>query len=252
MATYVLTGGATGIGAAIKARLKAAGHRLVVLDLRDADIEVDLSEASQRQAAITALLEILPESIEGIITCAGVASHFPDLKKILSINYTGSIEIINGLRQRLAPGSSVVMVSSNSAPLCQKPELVELLLEDQWQNIDTMLPEVSGHDCYSGSKQAVAKWMRKHAPEFAGQGIRLNAIAPGYTETAMTKGVAEDPQYGDAIRQFVASIPMQRPGYPEDMADAVEFLLSDKASFVAGSMLYIDGGHDAMFRPKSI
>ena len=252
MATYVLTGGATGIGAAIKARLKAAGHRLVVLDLRDADIEVDLSEASQRQAAITALLEILPESIEGIITCAGVASHFPDLKKILSINYTGSIEIINGLRQRLAPGSSVVMVSSNSAPLCQKPELVELLLEDQLQNIDAMLPEVSGHDCYSGSKQAVAKWMRKHAPEFAGQGIRLNAIAPGYTETAMTKAVADDPQYGDAIRQFVASIPMQRPGYPEDMADAVEFLLSDKASFVAGSMLYIDGGHDAMFRPKSI
>jgi NAD(P)-dependent dehydrogenase (short-subunit alcohol dehydrogenase family) len=252
MATYVLTGGATGIGAAIKARLKAAGHRVVVLDLRDADIEVDLSEASQRQAAITALLEILPESIEGIITCAGVASHFPDLKKILSINYTGSIEIINGLRQRLAPGSSVVMVSSNSAPLCQKPELVELLLEDQWQNIDTMLPEVSGHDCYSGSKQAVAKWMRKHAPEFAGQGIRLNAIAPGYTETAMAKAVADDPQYGDAIRQFVASIPMQRPGYPEDMADAVEFLLSDKASFVAGSMLYIDGGHDAMFRPKSI
>jgi NAD(P)-dependent dehydrogenase (short-subunit alcohol dehydrogenase family) len=252
MSTYVLTGGATGIGSAIKARLKGAGHQVVVLDLREADIEVDLSEASQRQAAITALLDILPESIEGIITCAGVASHFPDLKKILSINYTGSIEIINGLRQRLAPGSSVVMVSSNSAPLCQKPELVELLLEDQWQNIDTMLPEVSGHDCYSGSKQAVAKWMRKHAPEFAGQGIRLNAIAPGYTETAMTKAVADDPQYGDAIRQFVASIPMQRPGYPEDMADAVEFLLSDKASFVAGSMLYIDGGHDAMFRPKSI
>jgi NAD(P)-dependent dehydrogenase (short-subunit alcohol dehydrogenase family) len=252
MSTYVLTGGATGIGAAIKARLKGAGHQVVVLDLREADIEVDLSEASQRQAAITALLDILPESIEGIITCAGVASHFPDLKKILSINYTGSIEIINGLRQRLAPGSSVVMVSSNSAPLCQKPELVELLLEDQWQNIDTMLPEVSGHDCYSGSKQAVAKWMRKHAPEFASQGIRLNAIAPGYTETAMTKAVADDPQYGDAIRQFVASIPMQRPGYPDDMADAVEFLLSDKASFVAGSMLYIDGGHDAMFRPKSI
>ena len=66
------------------------------------------------------------------------------MKKILSINYTGSVEIINGLRQRLAPGSSVVMVSSNSAPLCQKPELVELLLEDQWQDIDAMLPELAG------------------------------------------------------------------------------------------------------------
>ena len=46
------------------------------------------------------------------------------------------------------------------------------------------------------------------------QGIRLNAIAPGYTETAMTKAVADDPQYGDAIRQFVASIPMQRARIP--------------------------------------
>ena len=252
MSTYVLTGGATGIGAAIKARLKGAGHQVVVLDLHDADIEVDLSQASQREAAISALLDMLPESIDGIITCAGVASHFPDLKKILSINYTGSVEIINRLRQRLAPGSSVVMVSSNSAPLCQKPELVEMLLENQWQDIDSILSEVSGHDCYSGSKQAIAKWMRKNAPQFAAQGIRLNAIAPGYTETAMTKGVADDPQYGDAIRKFVASIPLQRSGHPEDMADAVEFLISDKASFIAGSMLYIDGGHDAMFRPASI
>lgn len=252
MGTYVLSGGATGIGAAIKARLKAAGHKVVVLDLRDADIEVDLSQADQRDAAVSSLLERLPETIEGIITCAGVASHFPDLKKILSINYSGSIEIINGLRPRLAQGSSVVMVSSNSAPLCPKPELVELLINDQWESIDALLEQASGHDCYSGSKQAVARWMRKNAPDFARQGIRLNAIAPGYTETAMTKAVADDPQYGNAIREFVASIPMQRPGYPEDMADAVEFLVSDKASFIAGSMLYIDGGHDAMFRPESI
>ena len=252
MATYVLSGGATGIGAAIKARLHAAGHRVLVLDLRDAAIEVDLSEASQREAAINSLLEILPEQIDGIITCAGVASHFADLKKILTINYTGSVDIINGLRSRLAPGSSVVMVSSNSAPLCQKPELADYLLENQWDDIDAMLPELTGHDCYSASKQAVAKWMRRNAPEFAGQGVRLNAIAPGYTETAMTKAVAEDPQYGDAIKKFVASIPMQRPGCPDDMADAVEFLISDKASFIAGSMLYIDGGHDAMFRPTSI
>ena len=68
----------------------------------------------------------------------------------------------------------------------------------------------------------------------------------------MTKAVANDPQYGAAIKKFVASIPMQRPGCPDDLADAVEFLISDKASFIAGSMLYIDGGHDAMFRPVSI
>ena len=252
MANYVLTGGATGIGAAIKARLTAAGHRVLVLDLRDGDIDVDLSVASQRQSAISAVLALGLDSIDGIITCAGVASHFPDKENILTINYSGSNDIIKGLQHRLSAGASVVMVWSNPAPLCKKPDVAELLLNDDWQGIAALLGDLSGHDCYSGSKLAIAKWMRKYAPELARQGIRLNAIAPGYTETAMTKAVADDPQYGDAIRQFVASIPMQRPGHPEDMADAVEFLLSDKASFVSGSMLFIDGGHDAMFRPSAI
>jgi nucleoside-diphosphate-sugar epimerase len=70
MANYVLTGGATGIGAAIKARLTAAGHRVLVLDLRDGDIDVDLSVASQRQSAISAVLALGLDSIDGIITCA--------------------------------------------------------------------------------------------------------------------------------------------------------------------------------------
>jgi len=110
--------------------------------------------------------------------------------------------------------------------------------------------QTEGHECYAGSKQAVAKWVRRIAPSWARKGIAVNAIAPGYIETPMTKAVAESPEYADKIKQFLASIPMQRAGQPEDIANLAEFLLSDKASFISGSVLFCDGGHDAMLRPQ--
>ena len=65
----------------------------------------------------------------------------------------------------------------------------------------------------------------------------------------MTAAVADDPNYGDAIRQFVATIPVGRPGLPEDMAKAESFLFSEEAAFICGSVLCVDGGHDAVMRP---
>jgi NAD(P)-dependent dehydrogenase (short-subunit alcohol dehydrogenase family) len=111
---------------------------------------------------------------------------------------------------------------------------------------------VSGHECYSGSKQAVARWVRRSAPEWARSGIAVNAVAPGYIETPMTQAVAKSPEYADSIRQFLQSIPLQRAGQPQDIADLVSFLLSDNATFIAGSVLFCDGGHDALFRPDQL
>ena len=65
----------------------------------------------------------------------------------------------------------------------------------------------------------------------------------------MTEQVAKDPAMGDAIRAFLASIPLRRPGKPDDIAAAVSYLLGPDASFVCGSVLFVDGGHDAMLRP---
>jgi NAD(P)-dependent dehydrogenase (short-subunit alcohol dehydrogenase family) len=251
MGTYVMTGGATGIGAEIRQRLLAAGHDLIVIDLKNADYCVDLSNRESTQACVQDIAA-KHRHIDGIITCAGVASHFPDKRKILEINYTGSIDIIDGLVGNLETGGRVVVVSSNSAPQCSSPTLVQAMLDNDWTTIDGLLDSVSGHDCYSGSKQAIAKWMRQQAPGLARKGININAVAPGYIDTPMTQAVAQNEQYGAAIKQFVASIPLGRPGLPSDIANAVDFLLSPASSFVAGSVLFIDGGHDAMFRPNTI
>jgi NAD(P)-dependent dehydrogenase (short-subunit alcohol dehydrogenase family) len=111
---------------------------------------------------------------------------------------------------------------------------------------------MEGQTVYSGSKQAVTRWMRKNTPAYAAQGIRMNAIGPGYTRTPLSLAVEEDPVYSEAIKQFIESIPVGRAGLPQDMADAASFLLGDRAGFICGAMLYVDGGHDAMMRPEAL
>jgi NAD(P)-dependent dehydrogenase (short-subunit alcohol dehydrogenase family) len=82
--------------------------------------------------------------------------------------------------------------------------------------------------------------------------VRINAVAPGYTRTAMTMATENDPKFSAAIKDFLAAIPLGRAGEVKDIADAIGFLLSSEASFVSGSILYVDGGHDAMLRPDAI
>lgn len=250
MSTYAMTGGASGIGAAIKQSLLDAGHQLIVVDIANADIEADLSSPEGRQDAINGILAAAPDGLDGFIACAGLGSHVTNLPLIANVNYYGSVDLVEGLRESLAQRQgSVILISSNSAPMDTNPAYVDALLAGDNAELERQLEKMEGQTVYSGSKQAIARWMRRNVAKYAGQGIRMNAVAPGYTETPMTAAIKDDPNYGDAIRQFVATIPVGRPGAPEDMARAVKFLLSEDAAFFCGAVLFIDGGHDAMMRP---
>lgn len=250
MKTYAMTGGASGIGAAIKQSLLDAGHQLIVVDIANADIEADLSSAEGRQSAIASIIAAAPSGLDGFIACAGVGAHVPNLPLIAAVNYFGTTELVAGLRDSLAQkNGAVVLISSNSAPMDTNQGYVDALLAGDKAAVEAQLEGMEGQTVYSGSKQGVARWMRRNTAEYAAQGIRMNAVAPGYTETPMTAAVKDDPNYGDAIRQFVATIPVGRPGLPGDMAKAVSFLFSEDAAFICGSVLFVDGGHDAMMRP---
>ncbi len=102
---------------------------------------------------------------------------------------------------------------------------------------------------YPVTKLALARWVRRHAPseEWAGTGINLNAIAPGAVQTPLLQEGLDDPVVGPAIEQF--AVPIGRRGKPEEIADFVTFLLSDRARFFCGSVLFVDGGTDAQLRP---
>lgn len=250
MGTYVVTGGASGIGAAISQQLQTEGHSVLTVDIQQADIVADLAGSEGRRNAIAGIIQACGDDLAGFVACAGVGSHVPDRSLITAVNYFGAIDLVEGLRETLAQNrAAVLLVSSNSAPMPTNPEYVAALLEGDETTASALAEVMESQPVYSGSKQAVTQWMRRNTAEYAAQGVRMNAIAPGYTRTPLSAAVEDDPTYGDAIKQFIASIPVGRPGEPEDMANAASFLLSDKADFICGVMLFIDGGHDAMLRP---
>jgi NAD(P)-dependent dehydrogenase (short-subunit alcohol dehydrogenase family) len=237
MGKYAVTGAASGIGAAIVAKLKSQGHQIVTVDLRNADINVDLSTAEGRQSAIDGILNAAPEGLDGFVPCAGVGPQVNPIGLITKINYFGTVALVEALKDNLAKKrGAIVLISSNSATMSEYDAayLKALAANDEAGAVE-IIGKLDGQTAYGGSKFAVACWMRKNNADYARLGIRVNAIAPGYTETALTK----------------ESIPVGRPGLPEDQANATAFLLSQEASFISGVVLFVDGGHDAFFRPSN-
>lgn len=253
MGTYVITGGASGIGLAIADQLRSEGHNCLSLDIQEADIVADLSTTDGRAQAIDAIIEKTGGTMAGLVTSAGLGSHVGNNPLVTEVNYFGTVELVEGLRETLARNkASVLLVSSNSAPMPTNPEFVSALLDGNREQACELAQDMEGHPVYSGSKQAVTLWMRKNCVAYAAEGVRINAIGPGYTRTPLSLASENDPKLGDAIKQFIASIPVGRPGVPQDMADAASFLLGERATFICGAMLYVDGGHDAMMRPDAV
>lgn len=251
MAIYAVTGSASGIGRAVKEQLEAGGHDVISIDLHDAEITADLSRSEDCDAVVKAVQARAPEGLDGLVPCAGVGPDSAKPELIPLVNYFATVALVTGLMPALERRrGSVVLISSNSSQMTEYDEsFIQALLAGDRESAIKIGAEIDGQGAYGGGKQALTRWMRHHSEKAAHAGVRMNAIAPGYTETGMTAAGLADPTYGDAIQQFVDSIPIGRPGLPEDQANAVAFLLSDKASFIAGSVLFVDGGHDATFRP---
>ena len=254
MGIYAMTGGATGIGHATKEQLRAQGHTVIVVDIKDADIVADLSTDEGRQAAVDGIHAAAGDGLDGFIPCAGVGPQVSPPSLVGKINYFGALAVTEGVRPLLAKKKgAVVMISSNSAPMGYDKAATDLMLSGDEAAVSAKLDEVGdGQLAYGGGKFALSCWLRKHSAAYAAEGIRLNAVAPGFTQTPLTQAGIDDPQFGQVMKDFVASIPVGRPGDPKDIAEAICFLLDEeRAGFIVGSVLFVDGGHDAMFRPDS-
>ncbi len=252
MATVAVTGSASGIGAAIRERLALEGHRIVGVDLRDAEVEADLATPLGRQAAVEAVRDACNGKLDGLVACAGLGPQVKDHAAIVSVNYFGAEALLAGLRDCLAQGyrSAAVAISSNSSrlPGIESP-IIDACLEGDEERARREAVERGGIFAYAGSKQALARWVRRNAPkpEWAGAGIRLNAVAPGSTMTPLLQDGLDDPEFGGAIRGF--TVPLGGFGRAADIAAAVAFLLGPDAAFCCGTILYADGGSDALIRP---
>ena len=251
MAIYALTGGATGIGAALKQQLRERGDQVIVVDIKEGDVIADLSTVEGRQAAIDGVRALAPDGLNGFIPCAGLGSHIKPPSLIAQVNYFAVIATIEGLRDLVAKkGGSILLVSSNSAPMIENdnPYVMAALAGDEEKALATVS---DGHTGYAGSKRAITIWMRRNVAEYAKGGVRMNAIAPGITMTAMTDEISKDEEFGEAIKMFAEMTPVGGSAEPEQIATAMRFLLSEEASFICGAVLFVDGGTDAMIRPDT-
>ena len=248
-----VTGAASGIGAACAARLGRAGYRVVGVDLHEAEVVADVSTGEGRAAAVAGVLNACGGSLTGLVTCAGLAGS-PDRAGSLlaSVNYFGTIQLLVELRPLLAPGGAAVAISSNSTTVqpAIPAELVEAFLADDEALARELADKVGSLVAYPASKMAVAHWVRRQAtgPDWAGAGLRLNAIAPGMIETPMVAAMRANPETGPLLD--ILPIPVGRTGRPEEIAALVELLLGPDGGFFCGSVLFCDGGSDALLRPN--
>lgn len=253
MSTYAITGAASGIGAATFRRLTDAEHRVIGVDIRDADVVADLSTSQGREEAAAATARLAGDRLDGVICCAGLGplGGAPG-GALVSVNYFGSIGFLTALRPALesADTASVVVISSSSTTT--QPGLPEELVEDclAGNEADAVrrADELTAIPTYPATKMALARWVRRESitPEWIGNGIRLNAIAPGMIDTPMTGGDDLDPELAKALDFY--PVPLGRRGRPDEIAALAEFLLGPGSTLMCGSVVFADGGTDAQLR----
>ncbi|WP_232678475.1 SDR family oxidoreductase [Nocardioides sp. R-C-SC26] len=257
MKTYVVSGSASGIGAATADLLRGQGHTVITLDRHDADVVADLATPQGRDAAVAGV-RALTDVVHGPVPAAGIGgSTGTDPSLVMSVNFFGAVALARGLQGELAAaadrdgGAGVVFLASNSItgmPGWTVGPAAACLREDE-DEARRLASEVEAVMVYPASKAALAWWARREGikPEWIGAGIRLNSVAPGKVTTAMTAEMAADPVFGPLGDSYPTAI--GRDGRPEEIAAPIAFLLSDAASLIVGACLFIDGGTDAILHP---
>lgn len=223
------------------------------IDKDEADVVADLATPEGRRRAVSEASERSAGALAGIVTCAGLAGSPGRAGSLVAaVNYFGSVDVLEGLRPLLAQGGAAVAISSNSTTV--QPAIPADLVEACLDNNEARSAEIADARgslvAYPASKLALAHWVRRNATRrnWAGSGLRLNAIAPGMIDTPMVAGMRADAETAPLLDML--PIPAGRPGRPEEIAALVEFLLGPDAGFFCGSVVFCDGGSDALLRTR--
>lgn len=257
MGTYAITGSASGMGHETAQLLRGNGHNVIGVDIKDADVVADLSTPHGRKEAADRVLAASGNRLDGAVLAAGLGpSPGRDrVRQIAAVNYFGVVEVLAAWRAALAGAgrAKVVVAASNSAttmPAVPRRAVKALLAHDVDKALRAvrLLGPAAPTMMYGASKIAVGRWVRRHAvlPEWAGSGVRLNALAPGAIMTPLLQEQLSNPRQAKAVRSF--PVPLGGFGDAKHMADWMCFMLSDAADFLCGSVVFVDGGTDAYFR----
>jgi 2-deoxy-D-gluconate 3-dehydrogenase len=235
----IVTGAAAGLGAGMAAALAGAGAHVVL---------VDRQEPLDTAAAVRALgREALPLAVDlsDTGTLAGVVSRAVQAfgKVDILINNAGIIRRTPAIDFTEKDWDEVMAINAKTVFFLSQAVARDMMRRKEGKiiNIASLLSFSGGITVpsYSASKGAVAQITKALANEWAGQGIHINAIAPGYMVTNNTENLRKDP---DRTRQITERIPMGRWGTPEDLQGTAIFLASKASDYVNGHVLLVDGG----------
>jgi NAD(P)-dependent dehydrogenase (short-subunit alcohol dehydrogenase family) len=255
--TYAVTGARAGIGAATVAALKAAGARVITVDLADADVICDVGELDRLDVVADRILELAGGTLHGYVNGAGVGPTNRKPSTLLGINAFGAIELMTRLRPAFeqAENPRVTVISSNTITCHPNPISAELirscLARPHAEMLKRIDEEIAPDVAYAVSKTVLTRWARTSAPtaDWLGKGIHLNVVAPGGTDTGMHSERATDPAYRDRVEAF--PLPLGRLLQPDEVAEVVLFTLTPATGALAGSVIFCDAGVDALFHPTA-
>ena len=255
---YVVTGSASGIGAATVELLKERGAKVIGVDIHNADVNADLSTSLGRKEAVSRVIDLSAGKIDGIIACAGLAHP---IAKTVSVNFFGVTEFLDALLPTLSKSSAprVSITSSMASLMPNSPELVDAMLaKNEVGAVAIAQGLVDKGDAeasliYGSTKRAIGRWIRRECikQEWAGAGIPLNAVGPGIVETPM---VADMIATAEARAAIDAMVPMPLNQYlkARQVAYLLVWLASEENTHTTGQTIYIDGGSDAALRGDNI
>jgi 3-oxoacyl-[acyl-carrier protein] reductase len=230
----LVTGGAGGIGRAINARLGREGWHVIAGDLAEAIAaddptqesvqarEVDVTDRASVEAYVRAASDA--GTIGAVVNCAGIVRDTPirgfsdgDASQMWEVNVAGAARVSSLALPYMTEGGAIVNIAS----------------------VTGFTGRLRGASLYGATKAGLAAFTRYLAAELAEQGIRVNAVAPGYIAVPMSASMEAVSGGEDAL---IAQAPLGRLGTPAEMAEVVEFLISDRASYITGTTLLADGG----------
>ncbi|MGH8959438.1 MAG: SDR family NAD(P)-dependent oxidoreductase [Acidimicrobiia bacterium] len=228
--TALVTGSSSGIGLATARQLLEASYRVGLLDISPSQVEhpealpfqVDLRDLNGVREVVAAAARELG-SFQVLVNCAGWDQAMPFVetddafwKKVIEINLLGPIALTHAALAHLEDGGAIVNVASDAGRVGSSGEVV-----------------------YSAAKGGIIAFTKALAREMAKRGIRVNAVAPGPTDTPFLSGFDESGRLAEAM---IRQTPLRKLATPDDIADAISFLASPAAGHITGQVLSVSGG----------
>ena len=239
--TVVITGGSMGIGRAICLRFAREGARIIFVHYDPDDLKANETLGILDKADVEAKAKKLDVS-----SFSDVEEFFQEVVREFQrvdvlVNNAGITRDAFLMRMSEDQWDQALMVNLKSVFNCTKAAMRSMIKERSGRiiNISSVVGEIGniGQSNYAASKAGIMGFTKSVARELATRGITVNAVAPGFVDTEMTKNLPEK-----AREAFLSQIPMGRIGKPDEVAETVYWLASDSANYITGQVIHVNGG----------